>query len=356
LSELDDYEAKLDAARRWMKEWHFRIGVHHLRGLIGADEAGAEYASLADSVLVALWPVIVAEFSRKHGAPPGRGAVVIGMGSLGSERLTAASDLDLIVIYDAAGVDSSDGRRPLPSRSYYARLTQALVTAVTAPMAEGRLYEIDMRLRPSGRQGPVATSLDAFRDYQLNEAWTWEHLALTRARAVAGEPALASAVEDFRRRLLSSPCDPAKVLEDVTDMRQRIAAAKPLKGEWEAKLGAGRMQDVELVAQAAALMAGHPARLIPDQLKAGVDIGWLTEGDVAALTASYRLMWRLQSSARLLTGDVLDLQLAGQGGADFVLRETGYSDVGTLAEALQSVSSQAASIIDKALGRVPATP
>ncbi len=356
LSELDDYEAKLDAARRWMKEWHFRIGVHHLRGLIGADEAGAEYASLADSVLVALWPVIVAEFSRKHGAPPGRGAVVIGMGSLGSERLTAASDLDLIVIYDAAGVDSSDGRRPLPSRSYYARLTQALVTAVTAPMAEGRLYEIDMRLRPSGRQGPVATSLDAFRDYQLNEAWTWEHLALTRARAVAGEPALASAVEDFRRRLLSSPCDPAKVLEDVTDMRQRIAAAKPLKGEWEAKLGAGRMQDVELVAQAAALMAGHPARLIPDQLKAGVDIGWLTEGDVAALTASYRLMWRLQSSARLLTGDVLDLQLAGQGGADFVLRETGYSDVGTLAEALQSVSSQAASIIDKTLGRVPATP
>ena len=356
LDQLEDYEAKLDAARRWMKEWHFRIGVHHLRGLIDANEAGAEYASLADAVLSVLWPVIVAEFSAKHGPPPGQGAVVIGMGSLGSERLTAASDLDVIVIYEAKGVEASEGRRPLPSRSYYARLTQALVTAVTAPMAEGRLYEIDMRLRPSGRQGPVATSYEAFCDYQKTEAWTWEHLALTRARPVIGEPALASAVEAFRCEVLCAPSDPAKILADVAEMRERIALAKPAKGDWEAKLGAGRMQDVELVAQTAALLAGDPARQIPDQLQAGERIGWLTEDDIAALTGSYRLMWHLQASARLLTGDILDLELAGQGGTDFVLRETGFKDATALSDALLSVSAKAARIIDKALGSVPTKP
>ncbi|MGB5558239.1 MAG: glutamine-synthetase adenylyltransferase [Paracoccaceae bacterium] len=353
LSDLDDYEAKLDAARRWTKEWHFRIGVHHLRALIDANEAGAQYAALADAVLTALWPVIVAEFSAKHGAPPGQGAVLIGMGSLGSERLNAASDLDLIVIYDAQGVEASDGRRPLPSRTYYARLTQALVTAVTAPMAEGRLYEIDMRLRPSGRQGPVATSFSAFRDYQKTEAWTWEHLALTRARPITGDPDLARAVEAFRQELLSQPSDPAKVLADVAEMRERIAAAKPAKGEWEAKLGAGRIQDVELLAQAAALLAGDPARQIPDQLAAGERIGWLSKSEVSALSASYQLMWHLQSAARLLTGDILDLDLAGRGGTDFVLRETGADDIAALAEELQSVSARAADVIDKALGRVP---
>src|SRR5690606_7771862 len=179
------YEQALDAGRRWAHEWHFRIGVHHLRGLIDADEAALQYAELAEASIAALFPVTTAEFARKHGAPPGRGAAVVGMGSLGARQLNARSDLDLIVIYDAAGADSSDGPKPLAARPYYARLTQAMITAVSAPTAEGRLYEVDMRLRPSGRQGPVATSIQSFRDYQMSEAWTWEHLALTRARVVA---------------------------------------------------------------------------------------------------------------------------------------------------------------------------
>ncbi|MDE3029823.1 MAG: glutamine-synthetase adenylyltransferase, partial [Paracoccaceae bacterium] len=185
LDAVPDYERKLDAARRWAKEWHFRIGVHHLRGLIDGFEAGTQYADLAEAVVAAVWAPCLAEFARKHGAPPGRGAVVLGMGSLGAGRLHSASDLDLIVIYDPDGLEASEGPRPLAARPYYARLTQALVTALTAPMAEGRLYEVDMRLRPSGRQGPVATAIDAFRSYQVTEAWTWEHLALTRARAIA---------------------------------------------------------------------------------------------------------------------------------------------------------------------------
>ncbi|RME16989.1 MAG: glutamine-synthetase adenylyltransferase, partial [Alphaproteobacteria bacterium] len=169
----DDYEAQLDTARAVKQEWHFRIGVHHLRGLIDGPEASAQYSDLAEAVLRALWPVVEAQFARKHGPAPGRGAALLGMGSLGARMLSSTSDLDLIVIHDAAGAEASDGPRPLAARAWYARFTQALVTALSAPMKGGKLYEVDMRLRPSGRQGPVATALGAFRDYQLNEAWTW---------------------------------------------------------------------------------------------------------------------------------------------------------------------------------------
>lgn len=162
------------------------IGVHLLRGLISAEEAGREYADLAAATLAGLFPAVQTEFARKHGPAPGRGAAVLGMGSLGACLQTATSDLDVIVIYDPEGVEESDGKRPLHVRTYFARLTQALVTAMTAPMAEGRVYEMDMRLRPSGNQGPVATSWDAFQSYQKTEAWTWEHLALTRAAVVVG--------------------------------------------------------------------------------------------------------------------------------------------------------------------------
>lgn len=185
LAAVPDYEKKLDAARRWAKEFRFRVGVHHLRGLIDAAEAARFYADIAGTAVTGLWPEVVAEFARRHGSQPGRGAVVLGMGSLGAERLNAASDLDLIIIYDALGVEQSEGPKPLATRQYFARLTQAFITALTAPMPEGRLYEVDMRLRPSGRGGPVAVSLDSFRDYQRTEAWTWEHLALTRARVLA---------------------------------------------------------------------------------------------------------------------------------------------------------------------------
>ncbi|MDO5704501.1 MAG: glutamine-synthetase adenylyltransferase, partial [Paracoccus sp. (in: a-proteobacteria)] len=256
------YERALDAARRWAHEWHFRIGVHHLRGLIDADEAGGQYADLADASVAALFPVTVAEFSRRHGPPPGRGAVVLGMGSLGARQLNAGSDLDLIVIYDAEGADQSDGPRPLAARPYYARLTQAMITAVSAPTAEGRLYEVDMRLRPSGRQGPVATSVQSFENYQMTEAWTWEHLALTRARVVgragSGADTLADQVEMLRLTVLKAKGGGAQVMPDLADMRRRIFAAKPVNGSWEAKIGPGRLQDIDLLAQSFALRAGDP--------------------------------------------------------------------------------------------------
>lgn len=356
LAGVPDYEGKLDAARRWQKEWHFRIGVHQLRGLIEADEAGSQYAELADACLCALWPVVLAEFTRKYGAPPGHGAVVLGMGSLGSERLTAASDLDMIVIYDADNAETSDGPRPLQARVYYSRLTQAYVTAMSAPMSEGRLYEVDMRLRPSGRQGPVATSIESFENYQKNEAWTWEHLALTRARPVTGNKDLGARVEAFRMGLLKTPRDPQAVVDDVAEMRGRIAAAKPAKSAIEAKLGTGRMQDVELLAQSAALLSGKPSRRITVQLVSARQLGWIDDKELDALLVSYRLMWQLQSAARLLAGETLDLDLIGEGGRAFLLRETGTQDTEELVARLEAVSDAAGQVIDKALGRPPVLP
>jgi glutamate-ammonia-ligase adenylyltransferase len=296
---------------------------------------------------------VVAEFATKHGPPPGRGATVVGMGSLGAARLNALSDLDLIVIYDAKGVEASDGRRPLAARTYYARLTQALVTALTAPMSEGRLYEVDMRLRPSGRQGPVATSFASFQSYQRDEAWTWEHLALTRARPVAGDEALGADIESFRQELLSGPRDGAKILADVADMRARLREAKPGGGAWEAKLGPGRLQDIELLAQAAALLAGDPARRVGDQLAAGTRCGWLSRDEVGTVCAAYDLFWHLQSAARLLTGEGLDTAAIGEGGRAFLLRQTGAADLDGLASDMSVRAGAADAIVTQAIARVP---
>ncbi|WP_224823600.1 glutamine-synthetase adenylyltransferase [Cognatishimia sp. MH4019] len=344
-----DYEAQLNTARLWQREWRFRIGVHHLRGLISAQETGGQYADLADACLKAVWPAVVAQFEAKHGAAPGRGAVVLGMGSLGARQLQAQSDLDLIVIYDAAGVEASDGRRPLAARPYYARLTQALVTAMTAPMADGRLYEVDMRLRPSGRQGPVATGFAAFKAYQRDEAWTWEHLALTRARAIAGRADLQTEIEAFRAQLLGDVGGRATVKADVQDMRARIADAKTPSGPFEAKLGAGRMQDIELTAQAAALVAGSTARETAAQLACGVAIGWWTDADVADLCDSYGLCWSVQAASKLVVEGAFDPQMSGEGARRFVLREAGAADMDALETELTVKAAQAAARIDATL-------
>jgi len=345
LAEVADYERKLDAARRWMKEWHFRVGVHHLRGLIDGFEAGKLYADLAEAVIAALWPVVLADFAARHGPPPGRGAVLVGMGSLGAARLNAGSDLDLIMIYDAAGVEASDGKRPLAARPYYARLTQAMVTALTAQLPEGRLYEVDMRLRPSGRQGPVATSIDSFRNYQMTEAWTWEHLALTRARVLAGDAGLAAEVEDFRRKVIAEKGQGAAVRADVAGMRARLAAAKPGEGGWEAKLGPGRLLDIELLAQTLALETASPARQTERQIGAGAKGGKLSQSGQTALSEAFRLCWRLQCGARLLSDRVVDPDRLGEGGRAFLLRETGEATVPALTARLEALTAEAARVI-----------
>jgi glutamate-ammonia-ligase adenylyltransferase len=189
---------------------------------------------------------------------PGGAMAVVAMGKLGGREMTAASDLDLIAVYDFdAEAAASDGPKPLSPTHYYTRLTQRLISALSAQTAEGNLYEVDMRLRPSGQKGPVATQLSSFMHYQQHEAWTWEHMALTRARVVSGPPALRAAVEQAIRSALVRPRDPAKIAHDVRDMRALIEREKGGKGLWELKLARGGLIDLEFIAQYLQLVHAH---------------------------------------------------------------------------------------------------
>src|SRR5262249_17678857 len=173
-----------------------------------------------------------------------------GMGRLGSCEMTLTSDLDLILIYDVpAGSESSGGSHPLPIASYYARLSQRLIGAITALTGEGRLYEVDMRLRPSGASGPIASSLAAFARYQREAAWTWEHMALTRARPVAGDAALCRRISDVIDRVLGLAREPRRLLLDVADMRRRIAEENPRPSPWDLKKRPGGLLDLEFIVQ-----------------------------------------------------------------------------------------------------------
>ncbi|MCV6585715.1 MAG: glutamine-synthetase adenylyltransferase [Marinibacterium sp.] len=345
-----DYEAQLDAARRWQKDWHFRIGVHQLRGLIDAGRAGVQYAELASATLAGLAPVVTEDFARKHGHPPGQGAAIVGMGSLGAGRINARSDLDVIVIFDNDGVEQSDGRRPLAVRPYYARWTQALITAMTAPTAAGRLYEVDMRLRPSGKQGPVATSLASFCDYQANHAWLWEHLALIRARVIWGGDVVTAEIDAVRHDIITQPRDRATVLAAVADMRARLAAAKLPSGPLDAKTGPGRMLDIELVAESGALLSGAADRDVAAGLAAGVACGWLDAADAQVLDDAYALYWSVQTSMRLLSDSAPAPQDLGQGAGAFLGRATGIDGVDALVARLEDAYATCAAIIDRAVG------
>lgn len=344
-----EFEQQLDQARRWQKEWHFRIGVHQLRGLIDEEAAMAQYTDLAHAVLGALWPVVCAEIARRHGPAPGHGGVVLGMGSLGAGRMSAGSDLDLIVIYDPADAEQSDGPRPLDPRGWYAKATKTLITALSAPTAAGTLYAVDMRLRPSGRQGPVATAITAFDDYQRREAWTWEHMALTRARPMAGPSKLCNRVETIRQEVIAEKADPAKVRADAAEMRARLAAAGLAGSTWAIKEGQGGLQDIELLGQAVGLAAGSAARSTAAQLAHAPQLGWLTPDQTAAMIAAHGLFARVQAATRLLTDTALDPGAIGEGGRDFLARVADAPSADALALELDAKRAYIAQVIDAIL-------
>ena len=345
-----DHEAALDQARIWQKEWHFRVGVHLLRRLIGPEEAAAQYSDLAEAVVAALWPVAQAEVARRHGWPQGASGAVVAMGSLGAGNMAGGSDLDLMVIYDAGGADSSDGDRPLDTRAWFAKATKALVAALSAPTAEGTLYKVDMRLRPSGRQGPVATGLAAFEAYQRDEAWTWEHLALTRARVVAGPGALADRIEAVRSAVLALPRVSQAVRDDTATMRRRLREAGRQGDTLEIKEGPGGLQDITLLAQTGALLASDPARGLAAQLGATVRAGLITAPQEQALVAHAALFEGIRQGVMLLADRPgAGLDDLGEGGRAFLALSAGASDWDTLQSQSARARLDAAAIIDESL-------
>ena len=227
LGEARGYEDFLDAIRLFGQEHMFLIGARILSGSVSAEQAGEVFARLADVLIRALHARVQDDFAAAHGRIRGEETAILALGRLGASEMTANSDLDLIVIYDFdQEYPNSDGKRPLYGAQYFARLTQRLISALTVQTNYGVLYPVDMRLRPSGRSGPLATQIDGFASYQDHEAWTWEHMALTRARVVSASPEFAARVEAVIREALCRKRDAAAVAADVIEMRAAIAAGK----------------------------------------------------------------------------------------------------------------------------------
>lgn len=294
-----NFEDKLNAARRMQREEAFRIGVQVLERLASAAEAGAAHAELAEACVGAMAEAALAEVERTHGRQPGA-FVVLAFGKFGGRELAEGSDLDLMLVYDAPPDSPAPG-------DFYARVTQRLISALSAPTEEGALYEIDTKLRPSGSKGPVAVRLSSFERYYAEEAWTWELQALTRLRPVAGDESLGQGVAAIARHTLSQPRDPAKIRRDVADMRALMQRERAAKSIWDLKLAPGGFVDIEFIAQALQLTAGAPGVLSPNT---GEALERVAAGGALAPDAFTRLRraWRawsdLQQTLRIcIAGD-----------------------------------------------------
>ncbi len=347
-----DMQYVLDRARVTGSEQQFLIGIRVLSGAIKANQAGGAYALLAERLIDHLKGATERELVRTHGRVPGGGAAVIGMGKLGGREMTAASDLDLILVYDFdPAATQSAGARPLAPTHYYTRLTQRLITALSSATAEGALYEVDMRLRPSGQQGPVATQLSSFIEYQAKEAWTWEHLALTRARVVAGPPELKARVEVAIRAALTKPRDRAKVAADVHDMRQRIAKEKGSENIWELKQVRGGLIDLEFMAQYLQLVnaAGHPEVLDQSTVEAFRrlrEAGLLAAAHADILIPATRLVHDLTQILRLCVEGPFDPAAAPKGLEALLARAGDAASFAELEGRLRAVLKDVAGLFD----------
>ncbi len=356
IADAASYEDFLDRVRLFGQEHMFLIGTRVLSGTISAREAGEAFANLADVIIRALHDAVGGQFAAAHGRLRGQASAVLAMGKLGGREMTASSDLDLILVYefDPAHPDS-DGERPLYGGQYFARLTQRLVSAMTAPTTFGRLYDVDMRLRPSGRSGPVATSFESFSSYQRDEAWTWEHMALTRARIVSAPPELAQRINAAIREVLSQPRDAASIAADVAEMRRAIAAEKPEGERWDLKYAAGGLVDLEFIAQYLQLV--HAAAL-PDildtstgrVLDAAARLGVLTAEDAEVLRPATRLYHDLTQILRLCLPGPFDPKTAGAGLLGLLARAADVPDFATLEAHLAETQEKVRACFERIVG------
>ncbi len=250
LRDADSYEEFLDRLRLFGQESLFLIGARILSGTVSAQHASAAFADVAEGIVHTVHGLVTGQFAAQHGRIAKQETAILAMGKLGSREMTASSDLDLILIYDFDHeAPDSDGPRALQGAQYFARLTQRLISAFTTRTNYGVLYEVDMRLRPSGRAGPLASRIDSFAEYQEREAWTWEHMALTRARVISASPDFRARIESVIREVLTRPRDRAVIASDVAEMRRAIALEKGEADIWDLKYAAGGMIDIEFIAQ-----------------------------------------------------------------------------------------------------------
>ncbi len=296
----DDYQILLDRVRARVGEKRFALGVQLIEGRHDALEISAGYARVAEAAIQVLTDATIAEFEDAHGKIPGGGLLILALGRLGGEALTHASDLDLIFLFTGDHGAESDGERPLGATRYYNRLTARIVTALSVPTAAGPLYEVDTRLRPSGTQGPLAVTLESFYKYQRENAWTWEHMALTRARPVYGDKASRQQLQGQMHEILRKDREPEELRKAVRKMRLDIVEHKPPKGPLDTKLMEGGLVDWEFIIHFLQLKTGealHPQ--LGKAVRALAAAGHIGEDMVTA----HDLMTRLLVALRLMSPD-----------------------------------------------------
>ncbi|OYX48685.1 MAG: bifunctional glutamine synthetase adenylyltransferase/deadenyltransferase [Alphaproteobacteria bacterium 32-64-14] len=345
LERAEGFEAKLNTARRFHREEAFRIGYQLLRGAIGAAEAGVAYADLADACVGGLAEVCECEILAKFQGEIG-GWSVCALGKFGGRELTATSDLDLMLVYEPA----NDGSVQLATR-----FVQRLVAALSAPTEEGLLYEVDMQLRPSGRAGPVAVRMSSFERYYREEAWTWEFMALTRIRPVAGDTDLGRRIVESARKALQAKSGDPKITEDIGDMRRRMARERTARSMWDVKLAPGGLVDIEFVTQHAILAAAArtPGAVQPGSLaaiKMLASSGHLAAGDAALMIDALGLQLNLQQALRIAAGDGFEPDAASDGLKVWLAKHLGFKDFPALAARLADIQAQVAALRTRKLG------
>jgi glutamate-ammonia-ligase adenylyltransferase len=349
------YEAALDAVRRFAKEQVFRVGVQIIQGTAKADAAGPALANIAEAVISEMLPAVERELGESAGTMPGGEFAVVAMGKLGGREMTAGSDLDLIFVYDVPkGIEASDGQKPLPVIVYYARLAQRLIVALTAQTGAGGLYDVDMRLRPTGNKGPVAVSLESFARYHDSQSWTWERMALTRARVVHAPQRLGQRVEDVIAQTLRASVEPAKVTADARDMRLKLAAQFSSSNRWDLKFASGGLVDIEFIAQTLQLCTAPTGADVLDTntLAALRKLGAaaaLSADDAKALQSAATLQQALTQALRIALDGPLDPASATPGLKGVLVRAAGSENFAQLESQLSDAQDAVCRIFARVL-------
>lgn len=355
LADADAYEEFLDRLRMFGQESLFLIGSRILSGTVSAQQAGVAFADIAEAIVRTVHELVSNQFAGQYGSIKGQEVAIVAMGRLGSREMTASSDLDLIVLYDFDDENpESDGERSLQGSQYFARLTHRLISAFTTRTNQGVLYEVDMRLRPSGRSGPVATSIASFAEYQENDAWTWEHMALTRARVVSGSPEFRARIEGVIASVLTRSRDRGLIANDVLEMRTAIAQEKGEGDIWDIKYAAGGIVDIEFITQYLQLVHAADHKDILDTgttgvLDAAVRLGLLKQDDADVLRPAFRLYQDISQILRLCVSEQFKPESAGSDLLRILVRASGEPDFSALEARLKETQTDVRQVFLKIL-------
>jgi glutamate-ammonia-ligase adenylyltransferase len=333
LAEQGDIESQLNALRRYKTEEFIRIGLHDLGGAIDLVPVLHQLSDLADACLQAALDFTAEELDQKYGAVANGRFAILGGGKLGGRELDYNSDLDLVFVYDAPEEAETDGgaHGTLPAHEYYVRLGQKLLTYVSAPTEEGIAYKIDMQLRPSGKSGPLVSSLDAFREYHRTSSQLWERQALIKTRYVAGDVTLGRTIEEVTENFAYARPLTEEEIGEIHHLRMRMERelAREDDTRFNLKKGRGGLVDIEFLTQMLQLAHGVRARKLRrrDTLEALTALrtnGVLQQSEYRLLFDGYLFLRRLDHRLRLERDQSIDAFDAEPGRLDSIARALGY--------------------------------